>query len=96
MADWLKNGGALPYIPELIKELTAPTYGYQGGKFLIEPKKLIKKRLGFSTDMSDSLAMTFAEQEMPKADRSPEAALMGAGRGRCDSDYDPYSKKNME
>lgn len=50
MADWLKNGGSLPYIPELVKELTAPTFGYQGGKFLLEPKKLIKKRLGYSPD----------------------------------------------
>ena len=95
MADWLKNGGALPYIPELIKELTAPTYGYQGGKFLLEPKKLIKKRLGFSPDRADALALTWAEPEMHRADRSPEAALVGGGKG-MKSEYDPYDKKNME
>lgn len=93
MADWLKNGASLPYIPELIKELCAPTYGYQGGKFLLEPKKLIKKRLGYSCDLGDGLALTHAEPDVPKEDRSPENALLG-GDKRMLSEYDPY--KNMD
>lgn len=93
MAEWLKNGGALPYIPELIKELTAPTFGYQGGKFLLEPKQLIKKRLGFSPDLADGLALTFAEPDVPKEDNSLEAMLLGNDKKML-SEYDPY--KNMD
>lgn len=93
MAEWLKNGASLPYIPDLIKELTAPTYGYQGGKFLLEPKKLVKKRLGYSPDKADGLALTFAEPDVPKEDRSPESALMSGGKKML-SEYDPY--KNMD
>jgi hypothetical protein len=91
MAEWLKKGGALPYIPELIKELTAPTYGYQGGKFILEPKKLIKKRLGYSPDIADGLALTFAEPELPRKDEGQE--LIATGRSML-SEYDPY--KNMD
>jgi hypothetical protein len=91
MAEWLKQGGALPYDARLIKELTAPTFGYQGGKFLVEPKKLIKKRLGYSLDLSDSLALTFAEPEMPREDKGQELVSVG---GKMLSEYDPY--KNMD
>jgi hypothetical protein len=50
MADWVKGGGALPPVKELIAELTVPTYTMKNGKFLIEPKELIKKRLKRSPD----------------------------------------------
>lgn len=65
MADWIKRGGALPPSPELARELTTPTYTFTNGKFMIEPKEQIKKRLGFSCDRSDALALTFALPEMP-------------------------------
>lgn len=61
MAEWVKGGGALPYIPELIQELTAPTYTFKGDKFLLEPKDKIKERIGRSPDLADGLALTFAE-----------------------------------
>lgn len=66
MAEWIKRGGALPNIPELSRELTAPTYTFQNGKFQIEPKDQIKDRLGFSPDLADALALTFALPEMPR------------------------------
>jgi hypothetical protein len=50
MAQWVKRGGALPNLPELMRELVAPTYTFQNGKFQIEPKDQIKKRLGYSPD----------------------------------------------
>jgi hypothetical protein len=60
MAEWIKKGGALPNIPELVAELTTPTYSFQGDKILIEPKDSIKKRLGRSPDLADGYAITFA------------------------------------
>lgn len=50
MADWIKAGGALPNIPEMVAELTSPTYFFSNGKFQIESKDQIKQRLGRSPD----------------------------------------------
>lgn len=66
MADWVKRGGALPTLPDLKRALTTTTYTLKNGKILIEPKELLKKRLGFSPDEADALACTFAYPEMPK------------------------------
>jgi hypothetical protein len=78
MAEWVKGGGGLPNIPELIGELTTPTYTFVGGKFLIEPKEQVKARLGRSPDLADALALTFAIAERApttlKAPTLPPAA----------------------
>lgn len=65
MAEWVKNGGCLPNIPEMVRELTTPTYTFVNGLFQLEPKDLIKKRMGFSPDLGDGLALTFSMPEMP-------------------------------
>lgn len=65
MADWVKKGGALPYLPEMIRELTAPTYTFQNGKIRLEEKEQIKQRLQFSPDMADALCLTFALPDAP-------------------------------
>jgi hypothetical protein len=74
MANWIKRGGAIPNMPELAGELTAPTYTFKNGKFLIEPKDQIKERLGRSPDLSDALALTFSVEEMPA--HNPLTALL--------------------
>ena len=66
MAEWVKGGGALPRIPEMIAELTTPTYGFKGDQLIIEPKEKIKQRLGRSPDYADALALTFAYPVHPK------------------------------
>ena len=66
MAKWVKRGGCLPNIPGLSRELTTPTYSFHNGKFRLEEKDQIKKRLGFSPDNADALALTFAMPEMPR------------------------------
>ena len=71
MCDWIKKGGALPLIPELVNELTAPMYYFQNGKLRVEEKEQIKKRLGRSPDLADALALTFSQAEMPSAARMP-------------------------
>lgn len=64
MAEWVKSGGALPKCSRLAKELTTAQYLYQNGKLRIEEKEQITKRLGFSTDISDALALTFSIPEI--------------------------------
>jgi len=66
MANWVKTGGALPPVPELVAELSTPTYTFQkNGKFLLEDKDHIKERLGRSPDLADALALTFGMPEQP-------------------------------
>jgi hypothetical protein len=64
-AEWVKRGGALPKCGELKKELIAPTYTYKNGKLFLEPKEQIKDRLGYSPDIADAFAITFAQPDMP-------------------------------
>lgn len=59
MAEWVKDGGALPNVPELVAELSQVTYLFLNGKFQVEPKDQVKKRLGRSPDLADALALTF-------------------------------------
>lgn len=91
MAKWIKEGGRLPYDLELAKELVAPTYTLKNGKFLLEPKDQIKRRLGFSPDKADGLALTFALPDMP-ASKSPVFENQGdTEKGRVLHDYDPIA-----
>lgn len=89
-AQWMKTG-CMPLIAEMIPELTTPTYSFQKGKILIEPKETIKTRLGRSPDLADALALTFALPDVPKGLGS---GLRGAGGRRKSTleDYDPYAR----
>lgn len=60
MAQWVKDGGYLPDSPELLAELTAPTYTFKGDRLILEDKAQIKLKLGRSPDLADALALTFA------------------------------------
>lgn len=94
MAEWVKRGGCLPKIPELVAELTTPTYTYSHGKFLLEDKDAIKKRLGRSPDLADALALTFALPDMPggSADlHEGHGQFQGFHRqGKVESEWDPF------
>lgn len=87
-AQWIKRGGALPHNVQLKKELTTPTYSYKNGKFIVEPKDRIKERLGFSPDISDALALTFAIPELPG--QNDPRSILGLGKS-TDADYDPLA-----
>lgn len=89
MADWIKAGACLPRIPEMIAELVTPTYFFSSGKFQIEAKDQVKKRLGRSPDLADALALTFALPDTPKRDRLMDQ-LRGKNRSSS-TDYDPYA-----
>lgn len=92
MAEWVRAGGALPRVPELIAELTIPTYSYSKGKFVMEDKDMIKKRLKRSPNYADALALTFATPDMP-GQFSSQAGRNGAGK--MASDWDPFSPSRM-
>jgi hypothetical protein len=59
--EWIKGGGSLPNVPELTASLTETTYTFKGDALIIEPKELIKARLGYSPDFFDALALGFAQ-----------------------------------
>jgi hypothetical protein len=88
MADWIKRGAALPPVPELVGELTAPTFVFNGGKFQLEDKDQVKARLGRSPDLADALALTFGLADMPH-----KAIGAGGSVGKALCDFDPYDDR---
>lgn len=88
MADWIRRGGSLVKGANLVRELTAPTYSFRNGKLILEEKDQIKERLGFSPDLADALALTFALPEMPGALPYPET-LVDKRANKIPADYDP-------
>ena len=79
----------MPNLPELKKELTAPTYTFQNGKFMLEPKDDIKDRLGFSPDYADALALTFSLPEMPARVNQFGQVIQKATKAV--SEWDPFN-----
>lgn len=91
MAEWIKRGGILPPLAVLVPELTTPTYTYQGGRFRLEEKEQIKRRIGRSTNYGDALALTFAMPDMPASNGLE--AILDRNRGRMLSEYDPFERE---
>ena len=81
-AEWVKRGGQLPDIPELMAAMTQTTYTHQGDRLLLEPKDVVKAKLGYSPDHFDALMLTFAA---PVARKTTTL-----GRGSHVSDYDAF------
>jgi phage terminase large subunit len=84
LANWVKAGGQLPDDRELKEELCATTFIYQGDKFRIVEKEIIKDQIGRSPDKADALALTFAGP----VTKRPMFASESSGKRK---DYDPYS-----
>ena len=64
MGEWFADpGGAdIPNSDEWQSSLCAPGYGFDSNsRLLLEKKEDIRKRVGFSPDLGDALALTFAE-----------------------------------
>lgn len=89
MATWVKEGGALPNVPELVAELTVPTYFFKGDRVQIEDKDQIKERLGRSPDLADALALTFAYPVQPKTPLDQMREKFGDTRTK--REHDPYA-----
>jgi phage terminase large subunit len=88
-AAWVQALGALPPIPELVAEATASTYTFHKGKFLIEDKAMVKRRIGRSPDLWDAFLLTFGMVEMP-------AAIIAQYRegAHAKRDGDPYEYRD--
>lgn len=60
-ADWVKDFGALPFMPELQREATASKYWFTNNVFQIEDKDQVKVALnGESPDLWDAFCLTHA------------------------------------
>lgn len=86
LAGWIKGGGQLPPMttqgmPEVCAALSQTTYTTRGDRLLLEPKALVKEKIGYSPDHCDALALTFAHPVSPKASRE-------SGRTRHISEWD--------
>lgn len=92
LAEWVKRGGALPNVPELVGELTVPRYWFDAGRLRLEEKDQIKVKLGRSPNYADALATTFALPDMPAA--GPYDHLIK--RVPLAHDYNPYAEHQEE
>ena len=91
--QWIKRGGALPESRELLRALTETVYTHQGDRLLLEPKEMVKEKLGFSPDEADGFALTFAE---PVSPRGANQGYMANRRARqAIADYDPYAEERQ-
>jgi hypothetical protein len=90
MADWVKAGGALPNVPELVAELTTPTYTFANGQFLLEEKDMIKKRLGRSPDLADALALTFAIPDLPNEMQARLQSVLPSANRSVEHEWNPF------
>lgn len=92
MAQWVKEGGALPDCPELVAELCTPTYFFKGDKIQIEEKLQIKERLHRSPDRADALALTFA-QPVTKTNPSELAKMHFGGGQNARQSWNPLASR---
>lgn len=83
--QWIREGGALPEIPEILKALPAMTYTFKGERMILEPKENIKAKIGFSPDHADSFVQTFHSPIQPTQRRS-------GVKPRHDIAYDPMAQ----
>jgi len=78
--EWLESGGAIPPHDDLVRELTAPVYGFDSkNRIQLERKDDTKKRVG-SPDFADALTLTHAFEVLPKVMARPQQAI---------TDYNP-------
>lgn len=90
--EWIKKGGALPSVPELVREIAETTYLFKGDQFMIEPKEDVKQKLGYSPDRFDALMLTFAfDVEKTNQDELPAFARQNIHQ----FDYNPFSRDRV-
>ena len=92
---WIRGGGQLPPMttpgmPELTAALTRTTYTARlsDGKMILEPKLIVKEKLGYSPDDGDAFVLTFA-QHVTSA-RAPSL------HPRMTAEYDPFASMRTD
>lgn len=100
MAQWLKDGAAIPDMPDLKQDLCIPKYSFANaaGKFALESKDRIAERGMPSPDLADALALTFAfpvhKSEIMQQKSNPEynpIKALDAEHGRTITEYNPFA-----
>lgn len=89
MCEAIKSGTVLPNIPEIVGELTTPTYAFKGDKILIEDKDQVKARLGRSPNYADALATSYAEPVF--VNRGVYGVPLRKS-AQAKTDYDPFAR----
>jgi phage terminase large subunit len=89
MCDWIRRGGALPQDDRFLREVTETTYSIPKDVIIIEPKEMLKARLGYSPDRADAMALTFAEPVSI-------AARVADRRRPVLADYKPFDAVGQE
>lgn len=94
LAEWFKTEPSIPECPEIVEEISRVQYSYKGDKILIEPKEMLKARIGRSPDHMDALACTFAYPVAPRSEtmRQMFAFDVNANVSKSKCDYDPISR----
>lgn len=88
--EWIKKGGALPHIPEFLTAITQTNYSFKGDRLIVEPKEIIKAKIGFSPDDLDSFILTTAAPVLRAAPTSPWNR-----QPVHESNYDPLSRDHI-
>jgi phage terminase large subunit len=66
-SEWVKDGGSLPFMPEIQREACASEYWFTTNKFVMEEKDQVKIKLnGDSPDLWDAFVLTFAQPVAPR------------------------------
>jgi len=81
MAEWVRTIGALPKDPRWLMELTTPTYTLRSGRWAMEDKAQIKRRLHHSPDAGDALAIGFMREVAPR--KRPDGGDGDRDVGKC-------------
>lgn len=89
--EWIRRGGAIPDVPELIQALTQTTYTFKGNQMLIEPKEDVKAKLGYSPDHMDALCLTFA---LP-VEKQQREYFFGNPVNTNQYEYDPLARERI-
>jgi hypothetical protein len=96
MSDHVRRSASIPdaaSTASLRRELTAATYTLKDGKLIVEDKGLIKSRLGYSPDLADGYAETYAIPDMPRDESL--LARMGGGQHHARTEFDPYAQMDQ-
>lgn len=89
--SWIKRGGCIPDIPELVQALTQTSYTFKNNQILIEPKDDIKEKLGYSPDHMDALMLTFA---LP-VEKEYQNPFPNNFQNNNQFEYDPFSRDRV-
>jgi hypothetical protein len=89
LVNWIKAGGALPDVPELLSALTQTTYTFKGDKLLLEAKEDVKVKLGHSPDHMDALMLTFAHPVEKQSINNP------FNQSTHQIEYNPFSRDKV-